>query len=414
MAGEDALAKRFSNKWINKYVFSARPDYEKEVVSKKELFIIFGLAILLRLCLLLLGGFMAILLCQESKYDLSTLMSYWSRWDSPHYIDIAAKGYANCIENGDHLFLVFLPLYPWMMRLFYFILRDWNLAGLVVTYIAYGIGCCFFYRIIVEEYNKSIANKALILFSFSPFGFFLGAIMTESLFFCLVSASFYFIKKHNWPVVGILGMLCALCRIQGVIILGVAGVEFLETYPIGRYIKGKNIGEFIKAIFTKGIFLLIIPIGNVIYFGINKYVTGNPFQFQIYQKEHWYHETQFFAKTIKEIVSYATSEGTGWNEKICMWYPAFILFMFTLVLLYYGKNRHPLKYTAFLLVYTLINYSVSFLISGGRYMLCAMPIYMIIAEFFERHPKLYPLVVAFSSVLMAAYMIGYFKYLPIY
>ena len=72
---------------------------------------------------------------------------------------------------------------------------------------------------------------------------------------------------------------------------------------------------------------------------------------------------QFSKKTLKMSEFYLAAHSE----------PELILFVIAIVLLAYGLTRHPLKYTAFLLVYTLVNYSVTFLISGGRYMSCAFP-----------------------------------------
>lgn len=69
-----------------------------------------------------------------------------------------------------------------------------------------------------------------------------------------LSIGFYFIKKHNWLAVGITGIFCSLCRVQGVLLLGVAGVEFLETYSPVIMWKEKKIGKFFKEVFTKEFF----------------------------------------------------------------------------------------------------------------------------------------------------------------
>ena len=95
---------------------------------------------------------------------------------------------------------------------------------------------------------------------------------------------------------------------------------------------------------------------------------------------------------------------------MCTWLPELLLFGLTVVLLIYGLTRHPLKYTAYLLVYTLINYSVTFLISGGRYMSCAFPLFIIGAEILDKHPKIYQWLVALSSMVMIIYLMGYFQW----
>ena len=128
------------------------------------------------------------------------------------------------------LFRSFFPLCPWLLKIIHFIIRDWQLAFIMLSTIAYCVGAVFFYICISEEYGKKTAQRALTLVSVWPFAFFFGGMMTESLFFATLSIGFYFIKKHNWFAVGLTGLFCSLCRVQGILLLGVVGVEFLQTY----------------------------------------------------------------------------------------------------------------------------------------------------------------------------------------
>ncbi|MDE6616602.1 MAG: hypothetical protein K2K35_08535 [Lachnospiraceae bacterium] len=43
-------------------------------------------------------------------------------------------------------------------------------------------------------------------------------------------------------------------------------------------------------------------------------------------------------------------------------------------------------------------------------MSCAFPLFIILGEMLDRHPKLYNMVVAVSSMLFAIYMAGYFSW----
>ena len=385
-------------------------DCQGERITGKTAGAVFCLAILFRVLLYVCGAVIYLMNSEATGFSLQEYLSCWNHWDGPHYLELAEKGYANCVENGQHLFLVFFPLYPWMVRIFHFFCRDWQAAGLLVSTMAYALGCAFFYACLAEEYGKDVAEKSLVLLSVSPFAFYFGAAMTESLFFCLISAAFFLIKRHRWLWAGIIGILCALCRAQGVIILGVGVVEFLVTYPPVRYLREKKLGEFLRHVFTKVIFLFLVPLGNLIYLGINRAVEGDPFRFVKYQREHWYMGPAFFTDMLNEISSRLLSETTANTVKACIWLPEFIAFFLAFLALYYGRKRHPLKYTAYLFVYVMVNYSVTWLISGGRYMLCAFPMYMIAGEFVHRHPRLYPWLIAVSSMLMTVYLSGYFTW----
>lgn len=378
---------------------------KSEEVTRKELIKVFLYALLFRIGIYIVGVAVSMIFSEETKFTFSDFVSSWNKWDAQHYIDIANKGYAGCIENGQHLFLVFFPLCPWLLRIFHFVIRDWQIAFLVLSTLAYCVGSVFFYLAVSQEYGKRIAAKALLLVSVWPFAFFFGGMVTESLFFMTLSIGFYFIKKHNWLAVGITGMFCSLCRVQGILLLGVAGVEFLETYSPVLMWKEKKIGQFFKEVFTKGIFLLLIPVGNLIYFYINYNVEGDWFKFKEYQKDHWYHEMTTFNKGFGDVWKYL-ADATN-SMKMSVWLPEVVIVILVIVILFYALKTQPLKYTAYLWVYTMVCYGVTFLISGGRYMLCALPIFIIAGDFLDKHERLYHLVLILSAVLMAVYMTGY-------
>lgn len=382
--------------------------YQTSRIGKKKAPILFGMALFFRILVFLCGFFLFCMLSEGTKFSFSDYLSYWNRWDGPHYLDIAQKGYFNCIENGQHLFLVFFPLYPLLTWIAAFWCGDYLVAAILVSFIAFALGAALFYMTLSEEYGEEIAKISLVLLSTSPFAFFFGAVMTESLFFCLLSASFFFIKRHKWLPAALVGILCSLCRAQGVIILGVYALEFLEQYPPIPYFREKKGGEFGKALVTKAVYMLLIPIGTIIYLWINYRVEGNCFQFVIYQKEHWHLGPTLFINTIREISSYLFSPRTTMTHKIGMWLPEFFLFFLAFAAMYYGRKRHSIKYTAFLFVYTMINFSVTWLVSGARYMLCALPLYVIAGEFISRHKKAYPWLIAVNSMLMMVYLMGFF------
>lgn len=390
-----------------KNLFMRKASYIPEKVSKKEILQIAGIALGIRLVVYIVAAAFLYINSGNAEFTFEQFVSAWNRWDSPHYIEIAQNGYSYT-EDGKHLFLVFFPLYPWLVRIANVVVNNWELSCLLVSNLAYIAGICFFYATISEEYGKSIAHRAIMLLSFYPFGFFHGGMMTESLFLLTMSMGLFFIKRHKWLAVGLVGILCTLCRVQGIILLGVAGVEFLVYYKPIQMLCNKQGKVLLKTIFTKGIFIFLMPIGNLIYFYINYAISGNPFQFSVYQQEHWHHSTALFTTVLQEIVDYIQSPNVSNTNLMCIWIPELLLFILAFICLFYGIGRHPLKYTAYLFVYTIANYSLTFMYSGGRYMASAFPLFIIGAEFFEDHPKLYQVVLITSSMLMAMYMAGYF------
>lgn len=401
--GADFGRNRFA-RWCQ-----GRQDYEGEPLERAEIVRIFCKALLVRILFYLAG----VLICTHfveyyaslEHFTFQNFLESWERWDARHYINLADLGYQNYIEDGQHLFLVFFPLYPWIVRIAHYVISDWRLACLAVSTIAFCVGSVFFYGAVKEEYGRKIAEHSFWLLCLYPFSFFFGGMMTESLFFCLLSAGFFYIQRHRWFIAGVIGIFCSLCRVQGILLLGVGLVEFFVTYRPVEALRQKKFLQFVKRFLTKGIWLFLTLLGNLIYFGINRRVEGDPFRFQVYQKEHWYHETTFVSNCFSEIVSYARNAEE--QMRIAVWFPELVLFVLAFACILYSLHRHPLRMSAFLFVYTLVNYSVTFLISGGRYMACALPMFMILAESTKKHKWIYSLILVISFFLLEVYFRAY-------
>lgn len=394
---------RFANWCLGK------KDYEGEPLERADIIRIFGRAFLVRILFYLAGVFLCTHFVEYyasmEQFTFQNFLESWERWDARHYINLADLGYQDYIENGQHLFLVFFPLYPWIVRIAHFIISDWRLACLVVSTFAFCIGSVFFYGAVKEEYGKQVAEHSFWLLCLYPFSFFFGGMMTESLFFCFLAAGFFYIQRHKWFVAGVLGIFCSLCRVQGILLLGVGLVEFFVAYRPIEALRQKRFLLFVKRFMTKGIWLFLTIVGNFIYFGINQRVEGDPFRFQVYQKEHWYHETTFVSNCLSEIISYA--KGAEESMRIAVWFPELVLFVLAFVCILYSLRRHPLRMSAFLFVYTLVNYSVTFLISGGRYMACALPMFIILAEGTKKQKWFYSLILLGSLCLLGVYFKAY-------
>lgn len=397
--GTDYSRIRFAN-WCQ-----GKKTYTGEAFEKEEILSIFGKAFFIRVGFYVLG----VLICTQlveyyaslGKFNFQAFLGSWKRWDAQHYINLAKFGYQDYVENGQHLFLVFFPLYPWLLRVVHLVVKNWELACLLLSTFCFCVGSVYFYAAIKEEYGGEIARRAFYLLCCYPFSFFFGGMMTESLFFCLVAAGFFYIRRHNWFAAGVIGIFCSLCRVQGILLLGVGMVEFCVTYRPIEMIKRKKSGEFVRLFFTKGIWLFLTVIGNLIYFGINKVVEGDLFRFQYYQREHWYHSATYVSNCLSEIIGNIKLADKDMN--VAIWLPELVLFIVAMLCIVYSLRRHPLRYSAYLIVYTIVNYSITFLISGGRYMLCALPMFIILAESTKKYKWIYSLLLMISLCLLGVY-----------
>lgn len=350
---------------------------------------------------------MRLYLDDATAVNSSQFLNEWLKWDANNYTRIASLGYAGYQENGMYTTLVFFPFYSWLIKGVNLVIPNLYAAALLTSTVCFAVGACYFYGAIALDYGKNIAKKSLIYISVFPFAFFFGAMMPESTFFMLAAACFYYIKKHNWCLVGITGMLACLSRMQGAVLIVVAAAEWMEHNKPFIMIKEKQVKELVKKIFTEAIWIPTMLFGTCIYFYMNYRVTGNPFKFLEYQKTIWGQKAQYFGITVSEVWHRAFSGEVTGVARVAVWMPSILLFILAAALLLYGMRRIDSKYTLFLLVYVIMNYMPTWLMSSGRYMSVAFPMFLILAVISDKHKETDKWIVAISSILFGVLLMGF-------
>ena len=158
----------------------------------------------------------------STALDLKTLLTAWDRWDSSQFEAIAAHGYSHRYSAA------FFPLYPYMERFAAVVLRDPFIAGLIISNIASLVLFTVLYRLAKDDFNESIAARAVLYIAVFPTSFFLAAAYNESLFLCLTLLSFYAMRHGRWWLAGIFGLLAALTRSSGLFLLLPFYYEYLR------------------------------------------------------------------------------------------------------------------------------------------------------------------------------------------
>lgn len=155
------------------------------------------------------------------------LLGVWQRFDTIHYLRIAAAGYSATDLS------VFYPLFPMLIRLVAIpFFHNYLLSAFLVSTLA-GIGATIvFYRLVVYETKDfETARRAAVYLVFFPSAFFLFALYSESLTLLLLIAAFYCGRRQKWWAAAILGFGCALTRPTGALIT----VAFIaEAVPLLR------------------------------------------------------------------------------------------------------------------------------------------------------------------------------------
>ncbi len=380
------------------------PPRQGEQPGIKTLWMVFLCALLFRGAVAL-GSLFLYNTLQGSSLGLTELPGLWARWDAPHYINLVELGYDGYIEDGKHLFLVFYPLYVWLTRAARILIPNTAAAGMAVSWLCFGWGSVYFYRLGCEEYGRKRARRALALLWCFPFSFFFGGIMTESLFLLTTAAGLYHIRKHQWGRFALWGALAAMTRMVGLILIGAAIAELCAQYrPLDKK-EGERGAAFREIL--KRLPLMLVPVaGTLVYLGLNYSVTGDPFAFAKMQK-HWSQGFMWLPKVLEYLTRNSFTYPnitTRWE----MWIPELILFPIFALLIGRSWKKHRSMLTLYTFVYFILNYCLSWLLSAGRYLSCALPCAFFAAEALEDKEKWAAALCVLMMALQAVFLYRYF------
>lgn len=368
----------------------------------RELEKVFTFALLFRvfmfgvmfLCTMLSGG----------ENGLEGLRGQFTRWDAGHYINLIENGYAEYQENGEHLFLVFYPLYVWAARAVRLLVPNTAAAGLWVSCFSYAGGCCFVYRTAAKLLGKEGARDSLLLLSLYPFSFFFGTVMTEGLFLLTTSAACYYALERKWLPYGIWGAMAALTRMTGVLVIVPGLIELLtELRPLEGPVKG-SVKRALPGFLKKLPAILMPLLGSVGYLLLNWYVDGDPLAFRVHQA-HWYQGGMWISGVLKYLWGYFCGNAGNANG-YAIWLPELVLFVLTFAVLALAVKGKP-SLLAYAFCYFVVNYSLSWLLSAGRYLSCCFPLFIFGAGLLRGRPNLRQGIYFAGAALTGVYFYAY-------
>lgn len=208
-----------------------------------------------------------------SKY---TGLDLWGVWDSYWYMDIAKNGYStvgSIAGNPDQTNFPFFPLYPMLMKLIGGITGGkYFLAGLLISNACLLISAFVLYQLVVKDAGPKTARRAIKYLFLFPISFIFSGVFTESLYLCLTLLCFYCAKRRNWWLVGVFGALLSATRTLGVLIVLPMLFEYL-----------RSIGFKLKQVRFNSLFLLLIPLGLLIFCVYSYQATGDFLYFKTNQ-----------------------------------------------------------------------------------------------------------------------------------
>lgn len=180
----------------------------------------------------------------------------WANFDGEHYLSIATIGY-------NQFQYAFFPLYPGLINIISKLLNDPLLVSLIISNLMLLLLLIVLNKLWSLDYSKEAVYKGILLFLAFPTAFYLGSSYTESIFLLLAVGSFWYARKGNYWIAGLLGFFACLTRLVGIFLIpSLLIMWWLENFKLKNLIP-----------------ILFITLGFLLVLLFNYLQTGDPLYF---------------------------------------------------------------------------------------------------------------------------------------
>jgi Gpi18-like mannosyltransferase len=324
-----------------------------------------GLVLAAKALLLFYGAQSYVVWKNERLASLYEWLAIWNRWDAPHYLDLARAGYVS--QGVEARWIVFYPLYPWLVRAASLVLRDELAGAFFISGLASVAAGVLLYRLARVDEQEDVARAAVFYLLVFPTAYFLHIGYTESLFLALALGAFLAARARCWWAAGLLGALAALSRVNGLLLVPALAFEAWAEY--------RETGRRPRAdwLWVAG------PLaGFGVYLLINWWVLGDPRAFLDAQSVHWFKSLTWPWVGVQEawnsIWGRAPSEAqmVGWQELF------FVLLGLGVTV--WAWLRLRASYAVWMTCNWLLWTSTKFVLSVPRYTLVLFPAFILFAR----------------------------------
>jgi len=309
-------------------------------------------------------------------------LSMWYQWDANWYMSIIVDGYQWI--PGDQSNVAFFPLYPMAARGAGWLLGgNYLLGGLLLSSAFMVGGMAFLYRLVQDEYGDDMARRSVWLLAIFPTSVFFTTLYTESLFLMASVAAFYFARRGSWALAGVWGLLAALTRVTGMLLLLPLAWEYLAQ-------KGFSLKKVRPAV----LWLTLVPVGLFLYMGYLYIDFSEPLAFAETQAAGWGHEFKLPWGSFGHDISFLLDQSELW----VIYELAATALLITLIVA--GIRKLPGSYTFYMVMSLLLPLTGGTTKSMSRYLLVVFPLFILMAQFSKRRPVL--IAVSAVSILLLA------------
>jgi hypothetical protein len=294
-----------------------------------------------------------------------SLLGFLFRWDSVRYLSLARFGYVSAGPGADNI--AFFPLFPWLVRGAAAVAGDVRVSALLVAQAASIAGLFLFYKVAEIEVGPAPARRCLIALMLFPAAHFFAVPYSEGLYLLLCAGAFLSARRGDFATAGLVGFLAALTRTTGVLLLPALAVEFWQQR------------RETPRPWSQAAPLLLIPLGYVVYLGINHHAQGSFFAFQQHLERKWHKSfCPPWTSIAGSLHGLAHPQSAGYLRAVTL--PELTAAVFFVVGTFLALARLRASYAVFLGASAFLCLSTEFLLSTPRYLLTAFPFFFLFAD----------------------------------
>ena len=345
------------------------------------------------------------------------ILANWVRWDGSWYLLISLRGYD--VFPGDST--GFFPLYPLLVHVLTLLfgraallpvaLLLSNLASLAAFI---GLGLLGAHEARQPARSEGAATRLIKVTAAYPFAFFLFATYAESLLLACIVFSFLFARRGRWGWAAAGALLAGLTRPTAIALVPALAWEYGRQHGLWQRETWRHGGWRSLSVWralVKGLAVVAAaPIGLGCYLLFIKLRYGHtlmPFTAQVL-----YHGRRAWPiwQTIGEYLWRFTHPGAWSLQTLMLYLDGGLLFLF-LVITLLNVRRLPLLYTLYMLAtfYILLGspapHRVELIPSMGRYLLMAVPVFLLFSRWMKGRPWLEMLIVGGGFMLQALFVV---------
>lgn len=346
------------------------------------------------------------------------MLQEWLRYDGVWYLNISHMGYWNAQST------VFFPLYPALIAALTFLLGEPHrlLAAVIVSNLAalaayIGIGLLAAH----DDCQEASSNAILVALAY-PLAFFLAAPNADALLLAGAALALYFTRRGMWLWAALCAFGATLAHPLGVVLFFPMVWEFGRQHdlriwpPVSRphwegRLSAASVSLRAPRVLLQGILVLgAVPLAlgaYATYLGLN---FGDPWLFLQAQSTYWNRAWQpLWSSMLALLQGYAAEP--AWSASYTGILVDIVPLVLFAVLTLASARRLPVAYTLYMLALLACVVSMPTLgapdvyRSAGRYLIAAIPMYLLLGRWSRSRPWLDMLISSGGFLLQAVLII---------